>query len=127
MRLAGLSVADDDRIYLGVDDGGHYREVRRQIGIAIPEVDARMRHDPMMTPEGDRFMPTLDLGYLTGRGDRARVIEVVEGHRDVDLGEVPVTHVMMTRLPIQPYGHYIDMAIFAEIPLLGPRDRGVFG
>jgi hypothetical protein len=123
LRLAGLSVADDERIYLGVDDGGQYREVRRQIGLGVPVVHQKMKDDPLITPEGDRFIPTVDVGYFTGRGDRARVIEVLERYRDVDLGEVPLTHMKMARVPIQPHDHYIDIDVIAEIPLLGAEHR----
>ncbi len=123
LRLAGVSVADDERIYLGVDDGGNYREARRQIRLGVPVVHQKAKDDPLLTPEGDRFIPTIDIGYLTGRGDRRRVIEVLERYRDFEVGEVPLTHMKMARLPIQPHDHYIDIDVIAEIPLLGADHR----
>jgi hypothetical protein len=123
LRLAGISVADDERIYLGIDDGGSYREVRRQIRLGVPLVYEKMKDDPLVTADGDAFVPTLDIGYFTGRGDRARVREVLERHRDVDLGELPLTHMKMARVPVQPHDHYIDLDVVAEIPLLGANHR----
>jgi hypothetical protein len=123
LRLAGISVADDERIYLGIDDGGMYREVRRQLKLGVPKIYEKMKEDPLVTPEGDRFVPTLDLGYFTGRGSRQRVLEALAGWREVDLGEVPLTHMKMARMPIQPHNHYVELDVIAEIPLLGQDYR----
>jgi len=123
VRLAGISVADDERIYLGIEDGGSYREVRRQIRLGVPLVYEKMKDDPLVTADGDAFVPTLDLAFFTGRGDRARVRAVLEQYRDIDLGELPLTHMKMGRVPIQPHDHYIEIDIVAEIPLLGADHR----
>jgi hypothetical protein len=122
-RLGGLSVADGERIYLGIDDGGSYREVRRQLKLGVPKIYEKMREDPAVTAEGDRFVPTLDVGYFTGRGDRRRVAEVLEPWRQVELGEVPLTHMKLARVPIQPHNHYVELDVIAEIPLLGEDYR----
>lgn len=123
LQLGGISVADDARIYLGVDDGGGYREVRRQIRLGVPKVYERMREDPLITTEGDRFIPTLDVGFLTGRGDRRRVVEALEPFREITLGAVPLTHMKMARVPVQPHDHYVELDVIAEIPLLGQDYR----
>jgi hypothetical protein len=123
LRLAGLSVADDERIYVGIDDGGNYREARRQTRLGVPKVYEVMKEDPLITPEGDQFVPQLDIGYFTGRGDRKRVIDVLEKHRDIDLGELPLTLMKMARVPIQPHDHYVELDVIAEIPLMGANYR----
>ncbi|MPZ99913.1 MAG: hypothetical protein GEU80_11385 [Dehalococcoidia bacterium] len=123
VRLRGISVGDDERIYLGVEDSGQYREVRRQIRLGVPKVHEAMKDDPSMTAEGDTYMPSVDIGYFTGQGERQQVIEALERYRDVDLGEVALTHMKMARMPIQPHAHYEDIDVIAEIPLLGAEHR----
>jgi hypothetical protein len=123
LRIGGISVADDERIYLGVDEGGQYREVRRVVGLGVPKVYERMREDPLITPEGDAFVPTIEIGFLMGRGDRSRVIEALEPYRDIDLGTITPEKLKMARMPIQPHDHYAGIDVVAEIPMYGADAR----
>ena len=56
-------------------------------------------------------------------GNRARLVEFLEAHRDVDLGEFRPPHMKLARLPIQPHDHYGAIDVVAEIPLLGAAHR----
>lgn len=123
LRLGGVSVADGERIYLGVDDGGSYREARQQAKLGVPKIYQVLRDDPNIEGNVDRFMPVIDIGYFTGRGSRERVIEALEPYRESELGEVPVSHLKLARLPIQPHDHYADIDVIAEIPMYGDDYR----
>jgi hypothetical protein len=123
MQLGGLSISEDGRIYIGMDDGGTYRELRRQIGLGVPFITQKMKDDPLITPEGDAFVPTMDIGFTTGSGSRQRLVEFLEAHRSIDLGDVSPPMMKLARLPIQPYDHYLDIDVVAEIPLLGADYR----
>ncbi len=124
VTLRGVSVADGERIYLGVEDAGNYREARRLAKLGVPKVFEVLRDDPLITEEGDTFVPTLDIGYFTGKGDRQRVIEALEPFRDLEVGTTPLTHTKLARLPILPYNHYETIDVVAEIPMLGEAHRG---
>jgi hypothetical protein len=124
VRLEGVSVVDGERIYLGVDDGGSFREARRQAKLGVPKVFEVLKTDPLITPQGDTYMPRVEFGFFTGRGSRERVIEAIEPYRDLVLGEVALTHLKLARLPIQPHSHFEDLDVVAEIPMLGAAHRG---
>ena len=123
LRIAGLSASEDGQIYLGVDDGGSYRELRRQIRLGVPFISQKMQDDPLVTVDGDGFVPRLPIGFTTGNGDRARLVEFLEAHRDIDLGDVSPPTMKLARLPIQPHDHYGPIDVVAEIPLLGADHR----
>jgi len=123
LKIGGLSVTDDGQVYLGVDDGGNYRELRRQIRLGVPFVSQKMKDDPLVTADGDAFVPRLPIAFTTGQGDRGRLVEFLEAHRSVDLGEVRPPHMKLARLPIQPHDHYGAIDVVAEIPLLGADHR----
>lgn len=125
VTLRGISVADGERIYLGIEDGGNYREARRLAKLGVPQVWQVLKEDPLIDDEGgDRFIPTLDIAYFTGTGDRQRVIEALEPFRDLEVGVAPLTHTKLARVPILPYNHYETIDVVAEIPMLGEAHRG---
>lgn len=125
LTVGALSVADGERVYLGVDDGGAYREARRQAKLGVPKIAEAMRDDPAIGASGeDHFMPVVDIAYLTGEGDRAEIAEALSPFRDVTTGEVAVSHLKLGRVPIQPHRHYESIDIVAEIPMLGAAHRG---
>lgn len=123
VQIAGLSVTEDGQIYLGVDDGGSYRELRRQIRLGVPFVSQKMKDDPLITADGDEFVPRLPIAFTTGSGDRARLVEFLDAHRDIDLGEFKPPRMKLARLPIQPHDHYGAIDVVAEIELLGADHR----
>lgn len=123
LRIGGLSVTEAGEVYLGVDDGGNYRELRRQIGLGVPFVSQKFKDDPLITPDGDAFVPKLPIAFTTGSGDRARLVELLEAHREIDLGEFKPPNMKLARLPIQPHDHYGAIDVVAEIPLLGADHR----
>lgn len=124
VRLGGIAVADDERIYLGIDDGGLYREARRVTALGVPKVREVLHEETLVTAGVDHYIPTIDIAYFTGAGSRARVMQALEPYRDVDLGEVQLTHTKMARMPILPHSHYETPDVVAEIPLLGAAHRG---
>ncbi|MEX2373874.1 MAG: hypothetical protein WD800_08750 [Dehalococcoidia bacterium] len=124
VTIGGLSVAEGERIYLGVDDGGVYREARRLAKLGVPKVWEVLKDDPLLSDGVDRFIPTIDIGYFTGEGDRARVVEALEPHRDIEVGVAPLTHLKLARIPVLPYNHYEAIDVVAEIPMLGAAHRG---
>lgn len=124
LQLGGISIANDERIYLGADDGGAFRQLRRQIRNGVPKVYEQFRDDPVFNSDGgDAFVPQIDIGFLTGRGDRARVVEALEPYRELEVGPLDQTLMKMARVPIQPHAHYADLDVVAEIPLLGAKHR----
>ena len=123
LHLGGLSVAEGERIYLGMDDGGMYREARRQARLGVPKVNDVMKEDPLITPDGDRFVPQVDIAYVTGRGSRERVVETLEPFRSLVVGDIALTHLKMARMPIQPHSHYEDLDVVAEMQMLGDDHR----
>ncbi|MDA0350835.1 MAG: hypothetical protein O3A10_01320 [Chloroflexi bacterium] len=123
LHIGGLSITEDGQVYLGVEDGGNYRELRRQIALGVPFVTQKMKDDPLVTADGDAFVPRLPIAYTTGRGNRARLMEVLAAHRDIDLGEFSPPRMKLARLPIQPHDHYGAIDVVAEIPLLGADHR----
>jgi hypothetical protein len=125
VTLRGVSVGDGERIYVGIEDGGNYREARRQAKLGVPKVWEVMKMDPLIDAGGgDHFIPQLDIGYFTGKGDRARVIEALEPFRDLHVGDIDLTHMKLARLPIQPHSFYEPIDVVAEIPMLGAAHRG---
>ena len=123
LRIRGLSASADGQIYLGIDDGGSYRELRRQIRLGVPFVSQKMKDDPLITADGDAFVPRMPVAFTTGRGERARLAEFLDGRRDLDLGEFKPPNMKLARLPIQPHDHYGAIDVVAEIPLLGADHR----
>lgn len=123
LHLGGVSVAGDERVYLGVDDGAMYREARRQARLGVPKVSEVMKDDPLVTPDGDRFIPQVDIAYFTGKGSRERVAEALEPFRDIVVGDIALTHLKMARVPIQPHSHYEEIDVVVEMPMLGAGHR----
>jgi len=122
IRIGGIS-AHEDVLYLGVDDGHQFREVRRQIRLGVMKAAEMLKSDPEWSPEADRYMPIVPFAYFTGRGDRARVIEAVEPYLNTELGEHPITKIKMGRVASDPDIHYPGMDVIAEIGLLGQEYR----
>ena len=122
LRLGGIS-ATEETLYLGVDDGHALREVRRQVGLGVPKVSQVLRGvDPQVTPRGDRFMPVVHVAHFAG-ADRLAVARAVEGYRDIELGEVEVTHIKMARMSPDPDIRTPEPDVLAEIGLLGAAYR----
>lgn len=125
LTLGGVSVADGERIYLGVDDAGIYREARRQAKLGVPKVWEVLKDDAKIDADGnDQFVPTIDIAYFTGEGNHQQVVEALEPFRELAVGTVPITHLKLGRVPIQPHHHYDTIDIVAEIPMLGAAHRG---
>ena len=122
LRLGGLS-ATEETLYLGADDGHALREVRRQIGLGVPKVSQVLRGaDPQVTPRGDRFMPVVHLAHFSG-ADRLAVARAAGEFRDLELGEVDVTHIKMARMSPDPDIRTPEPDVVAEVGLLGPAYR----
>ncbi|MDP6607012.1 MAG: hypothetical protein QF664_12255 [Dehalococcoidia bacterium] len=122
LALGGVSVTEDG-VYLGVEDAQVIREVRRQLRLGVPKVHEVLRDDPLIGSDGDGYVPTIQLAYFTGEGERGRVLEALEPHRDIAAGTVTQTHIKMARIPIQPTDHYTPIDVVAEIVLLGDGYR----
>ena len=125
LKLKGVSVGDGERIYLGVEDSGTYREARRLAKLGVPKVWEVLKQDPLIDAGGnDSFVPVVDIAYFTGKGDRQRVIDALEPFRDLEVGEISLTHLKLARIPILPHSHYEMIDVVAEIPMLGAAHRG---
>ncbi len=122
LRLGGVS-ATEDGVYVGVDDGLALREVRRQLRLGVPKLHEVLSGDPAVTADGDGFVPRIDVGYFTGEGDRRRVIDALEPHRDAEGGELAVSQIKIARIPIQPHDRYHAIDVVARIMLLGEQYR----
>lgn len=124
LYLGGISVADGERVYLGVDDGGMYRTARRHASLAVPKVGEVLQQDPTFSRDNDRFVPRIDIAFFTGAADRARVVDALEPFREIEVGSVALTHTKLARLPILPHSHFEEIDVVAEIPMLGDQHRG---
>ena len=122
LRVGGLS-ASRETLYLGLDDGHALREVRRQIGLGVPKVAQVLRdEDSQVMAQGDRFMPVVHLAHFAG-GDREAVAQAVEDLRDIELGEIEITHIKMARMSPDPDIRTPEPDVIAEIGLLGEGYR----
>ena len=122
IRVGGVS-AGVDALYLGVDDGLVFREVRRLVAQGVPKVYQVLREAGIQTGDADSFVPEIPFAYFTGKGDRARVIEAITPHLDAELGEYPVSHIKMGRIAPDPDIHFPDPDVVAEIILFGKDHR----
>ena len=117
LRVGGIS-AREDALYLAVDDDLQLREVRRRAAEGSSRIARAPRDDPALAPDGaDHFVPSIPLAYFTGRGDRARIIEAVEPHREIAVGEYPVARIGVGRILSEPQIPYPDVDVVAEIAL----------
>lgn len=123
IHLAGLSISEDGQIYLGINDNGNYRSLRRQIRLGVPFIAQKAKQDSDVVSDEDIFVPRLPIGFTTGRGNRKQLLDMLSEYRDIDLGEFTPPHMKLARLPIQPHDHYSPIDVVAEIPLLGANHR----
>ena len=125
MRLGGIELTDDGRVTLRVDDGGVFRDARRQAAIGLTKAHEALNRDPAMTPAGDTFVPTIDIAYLDATASEGAVAQAIDPYRARDLGEVTPRTLMLARLTIVEQAHYALMDVVAEIPMAGaPPPRG---
>ena len=122
IRIEGVS-AGADALYLGVDDGLAFRELRRQVALGVPKISQVLKEAGIEIGDGDSFVPEIPFAYFTGKGDRARVIEAITPHLDAQLGEYPVSHIKMGRVAPDPDIHYPNLDVVAEIILFGKDHR----
>jgi hypothetical protein len=122
LRFGGIG-ATSESLYLGVDDGLVLREVRKQLRVGVPKAYEVLKADPLVTADGDRFIPRVDFAYFLDGVDRQQVAAAVEPHRGVQLPEVPVTHIKIGRISSDPQVHYPPLDVVAEIGLLGQQAR----
>lgn len=124
VRLGGLALTADGRVTLGVDDGGLFREARRQAALGAMKAREALHSDTAMTADGDTFTATIDLAFLDAAASESTVLNIIEGYRDLVLPEVTPTHLMLARVAPQPEQHYAPLDIVAEVPMLGASHRG---
>ena len=118
IEIRNLSISADGRIYINIFDNGAYQELRNQISLGVPFIGKKMN-----TLANEVFIPTMDIAYTTGKGEREKLISKLENYRSIDLGTVSLKLMKLARVPIQPHDHYLDLDIIAEIPLLGSEHR----
>ncbi len=125
VRLGGITLTEDGRLTLGVEDSGLFREARRQAALGAVKAHAALRSDSAMTPDGDTFAATIDLAFLDASASaHERVTQAIEAYRDIVLPDVTPTHLMLARLAALPEQHYASLDVVAEIPMLGAQHRG---
>ena len=124
VRLGGIALTDDGRVTLGVEDGGLFREARRQAAIGVTRAHEALHDDPAMTTDGDTFVSTIDIAYLDARADAGAVTRAIEAYRSVEVAEVTPQYLALARLSIQPEQHFDTLDVIAEIPMLGMQHRG---
>lgn len=124
VRLGGIALTGDGRVTLGVDDGGLFREARRQAALGAMKAHEALRSDPAMTADGDTFVATIDLAHLDASASRSDVLATIAGSTGVALPEVIPTHLMLARFAPLPEQHYAPLDIVAEVPMLGASHRG---
>ena len=118
MEIRNLSISADGRVYINIFDGGAYQELRNQISLGVPFIGKKMND---LT--NGNFIPTMDIAYTTGKGEKENLISKLENYRTIDAGTVNPNLMKLARVPIQPHDHYLDLDIIAEIPLLGAEHR----
>lgn len=124
VRLGGIALTDDGRVTLGIEDGGLFREARRQAAIGAMKAREALQSDAAMTPDGDTFAATIDLAHLGRTASEGAVAQAIEPYRDLVLPEVTPAHLMLARLAALPEQHYATLDIVAEVPMLGDQHRG---
>ncbi|MGE3856838.1 MAG: hypothetical protein AB7G21_07760 [Dehalococcoidia bacterium] len=124
VRLGGIALSEDGRVTLGVDDGGLFRDARRQAAIGAMKAREALQADPATGPDGDAFVPTIDLAFLDATASEGAVLQAIEAYRDLALPEVTPTHLMLARVAALPEQHYAPLDIVAEVPMLGAAHRG---
>ena len=138
VRLGGIALTADGRVTLGVEDGGLFREARRQAALGAMKAREALASDGSMTPDGDTFAATIDLAFLAesprdlsergagipGPSAPEHVTQAIEAYRDLVLPEITPTHLMLARLAALPEQHYASLDVIAEIPMLGAQHRG---
>lgn len=122
VRFGGVS-ATEDGLYLGLDDGLVFREVRRQIGLGVPKGREVLKEQSALGADADQFIPRIDIAFFTGQGERDRVVEAVQPYLEAQAGERQTDAIKMARLPILPYDHYHEIDVVAEIKLFGDQYR----
>ena len=123
MRLGGIALIEDGRVTLGVDDGGLFREARQQASIGVMKAREALRADAAMTPDGDTFVPTIDIAYLDASASSGAVAQAIEAYRTLAVAEITPTHLMLARVSTQPEQHFDTLDVIAEIPMLGEQHR----
>ncbi|MDA0302623.1 MAG: hypothetical protein O2822_08860 [Chloroflexi bacterium] len=124
VRLGGIALNPDGRVTLGIQDGGLFREARRQAAIGAMKAREALQSDPAMTPDGDTFAATIDLAHLDRTASGGAVAQAIEPYRDLVLPEVTPAHLMLARLAALPEQHYATLDIVAQVPMLGDQHRG---
>ena len=118
IEIRNLSISPDGRVYINIFDNGSYQELRRQISLGVPFIGKKMNNTISET-----FIPTMDIAYTTGKGDKEKLITKLENYRSIDAGTFNLNLMKLARVPIQPHDHYLDLDVIAEIPLLGAQHR----
>jgi hypothetical protein len=118
LRVTGVS-ADEDGVYLGVEDDGIITEIRRLVRLAVPVVYQKARQDA----HWEDYLPKIQVAGFTGRGSRDRVVEAVTPYLEQDITELTVDQVKMSRIPADPQTGFGDLDVIAEIRLYGAAGR----
>ena len=123
VRLGGIELIDN-RVVLRVDDGGLFRDARREAARGLRQADEALAADPEMTSDGDNYMAGIDIAYLDANASEGEVIQAIDPYRAVDLGEVTVAKLMLARMIAQPEAHFAYIDIFAEILMAQSQRAG---
>ncbi len=122
VRLGGLDLTDDGRVVLRVEDGGLFREARKEAAFGLQRADDVLK--AQLTPDGDPYEPTIDIAYLDANASEGEVVQAIDPYRSLDLGEVRVQKLMLGRAVMQPQAHYAFLDIFIEIPIADSQRAG---
>lgn len=123
VRLGGLAV-EDNRLTLRLEDGGLFRAARAEAAQGLNRADEALRADPAMTPEGDTYVPAIDIAYLDATASEGEVVQAIDPYRTLDLGEVTVARLMLSRMIAHPEAHFAYLDIWAEIYMANAQRAG---
>ncbi len=123
ISLSGISVDSDGCVYVGVSDGGQFREARKQARNGVPKVYEVLRDSSDLATGEDLFMPRVVIGHLNGEGRRDALFENLLPWKETNFGEISLTHLQIGRVPIMPHDHYAPLDIVAQIQMRGEKYR----
>jgi hypothetical protein len=123
VHVGGVS-AREDLVYLGVDDGMVFREMRRHIALGVPKAGQVLKEAGIKPGiEDDPFIPEIPIAFFAGGGDRSAIVEALSPFLDADFGNYRVTHAKLGRAAPDPDVHFPDLDVVAEMVLYGPDHR----
>ena len=113
---------DEENISIIFDDNYAFKEIRRQLQLGVPHINAIYKNKDSYVRNGtDHFMPKIDIGYFT----QASYKKVADKLSNIEISksELNIDTVYLVRMSADPQIKLSQPDIIAEIPLMGSKYR----